>query len=352
MGQQVGKLLWRFAGFDGASSKGAGGGVPVIDVARLVDPAASEEDRREVAKAIGAACEDVGFFVIKNHGVDTAVMDAAWDATMAFFDQDTAEKMQAVTADESEYPYGYSALGSEILSLGKDAEKGEKRSFDATVGDLKEMYAIGPKDPRSGMPARRFPPVSPAGFEAAWEAYYDAMVALATKLLRAFALALDLDEDWFEDKIDRHQCALRALNYPDLAGVEPVPGQLRASAHTDYGALTILRTGGPGLEVAKDREDPDWQAVPFVEGALIINLGDLMRRWTNDRWSSTLHRVVNPPAGSAWGRRQSMAFFHNINADTEVVAIPGTGEPRYEPITAGDFLLNKYLASKGASKRK
>ena len=73
-----------------------------------------------------------------------------------------------------------------------------------------------------------------------------------------------------------------------------------------------------------------------------------MRRWTNDNWSSTLHRVVNPPAGSNWGRRQSMAFFHNINADAEVAAIPGTGTPKYESLTAGEFLLKKHLASVGA----
>jgi isopenicillin N synthase-like dioxygenase len=95
---------------------------------------------------------------------------------------------------------------------------------------------------------------------------------------------------------------------------EPVPGQLRASAHTDYGTITILKSDAPGLQVSKDKDPPTWIDVPYVEGAFIVNLGDLMKRWTNDRWLSTLHQVVNPDLEDAcWNggstRRQSVAFF-------------------------------------------
>lgn len=109
---------------------------------------------------------------------------------------------------------------------------------------------------------------------------------------------------------------------------------------------------GPGLQVSKDRDPPTWVDVPFVDDAFIINLGDLMRRWTNDRWQSTLHRVINPPAGSGWGRRQSIAFFYNLNKDARVEVLNGEDEePKYEPIVAGDFLMQKHLASMAVSKK-
>ena len=148
------------------------------------------------------------------------------------------------------------------------------------------------------------------------KAYYDHANQLAQRLLRAFAIALDLPEDWFVGKTDKHLSALRSNNYPDQAGMTEIPaGSIRCSAHTDYGTVTILRSGGPGLQVSKDKENPKWHDVPFVENGFVINLGDLMRRWTNDKWSSTLHRVINPPTGKAasWGRRLALAFFHNLN---------------------------------------
>merc|ERR1740121_1765179 len=135
---------------------------------------------------------------------------------------------------------------------------------------------------------------------------------------------MGLKEDWFEDKADRHISALRANNYPDQRYITVPAESIRCSAHTDYGTLTILKSGGPGLQLSKDKDNPVWHDVPYVEDAFVINLGDLMRRWTNDRWSSTLHRVINPPAeqAGAWGRRLAIAFFHNLNKDARVEVIP------------------------------
>eukprot|EP00968_Pinguiococcus_pyrenoidosus_P023692 scaffold3951_cov258-Pinguiococcus_pyrenoidosus.AAC.9 len=313
--------------------------VPIIDVSLLQQADAEAEALQQLAERLGEAAEAIGFIVITHHGVDEAILQRAWAATEAFFDQDEAQKLLAATEDEQSYPYGYSRLEGEVLS--------RTRGENGVRGDLKEMFSIGPKDSRSGMPPRRWPK-SPPHFRQAWEAYYDEMLALAHRLLRGLALALRLQPDFFRENMGRHQCALRALNYPDLEGVKPAPGQLRASAHTDYGVVTILKSGGPGLQVAKDRGNPQWIDVPHVEGAFVINLGDLMRRWTNNRWASTLHRVIVPPEGSGWGRRQSMAFFVNINGDAEVRVIDGTGKPKYEPITAVDFLLKRHLTAMGA----
>ena len=125
--------------------------------------------------------------------------------------------------------------------------------------------------------------------------------------------------------VDKHASAIRALNYPIMDKSYCASGYTRASAHTDYGTLTILRSGGPGLQVAKDTNPPTWVDVPHVEDGFVINLGDLMRRWTNNQWLSTLHQVVNPKSCNEWTRRQSIAFFHNVNNDAVVSAIPGTG---------------------------
>ena len=281
--------------------------------------------------------------VVKNHNVPRDVMNRAWRSVTEFFDLEEEEKMKWAGMTE-DYPYGYEK--GEVLAAGKDAEKGSSLS---RAPDMKETFTIGPSDPASGMPPRILP-TSPPSFSSNYEGYYSAMERLSAVILSGFASALDLPPNWFDDKIDHHISALRALNYPDQANWAPEPGQIRAGAHTDYGSLTILKSGGPGLQVAKDIDgaEPDWIDVPFVEDAFIINLGDLMKRWTNDKWSSTLHRVVNPPRDGANHRRQSIAFFHNINGDCVVSSIETcleNGESKYEPIVAKEFLMMKHLAS-------
>eukprot|EP00928_Gymnodinium_smaydae_P027243 TRINITY_DN21124_c0_g1_i1.p1 TRINITY_DN21124_c0_g1~~TRINITY_DN21124_c0_g1_i1.p1 ORF type:complete len:366 (+),score=53.77 TRINITY_DN21124_c0_g1_i1:75-1172(+) len=339
----------------GASSgpegrENCGSVVPIIDIAALNGHDAQAKAR--VAEEIGLACETIGFFIVVNHGVPVDIVDAAWAQTSAFFARPLEDKRRYIPEDAAKYPYGYSAFGGENLAVGKRAEKelqvegeGSKR------GDLKEMFQIGPDDARAGMPPRQWPEKSD-GLAGAWGAYYEHANKLAQRLLSAFAIALKLPEDWFELKMDRHISALRANNYPDQQGMETA-GSIRCSAHTDYGTLTILKSGGPGLQVSKDAVNPVWCDVPYVEHGFVINLGDLMRRWTNDRWSSTLHRVVNPPRGkeSEWGRRMSLAFFHNLNKDAVVETIPSCVNEKhavlYDPIVAGEFLMLKHLASQG-----
>jgi len=326
--------------------------VPIIDIGDLT----SNDDAAKLAlaKRIGKACEEIGFFIVVNHGVPKGVVDKVWTQTLNFFDQPLEEKCKLISDDEAKYPYGYSMLGAETLSRGKSVDNlsADDSPDSKPAGDMKEMFNMGPCDERAGMPQRRMPS-EPAGFPPAFERYYEEANMLAHRLLGAFALALDLPEDWFVQKMDKHISALRANNYPSQQGVRVPPGSIRCSAHTDYGTLTILKSGGPGLQVSKDKDDPVWHDVPYVEDGFVINLGDLMRRWTNDRWSSTLHRVVNPPTGqeTEWGRRLAIAFFHNLNKDAKVEAIPSCVDDqhpsRYDSIVAGDFLMLKHLASQG-----
>ena len=212
------------------------------------------------------------------------------------------KKKSKLSKPQDEYPFGYTGFKGEVLSAGKAVEKGD--TTGEAPPDLKEMFSLGPANPDAGFPERLWP--DNENFISAWTNYYDTLAELAANILRAFAISLKLpSEDYFDQFIDHHASALRAINYPHV-DEEPVPGQLRASAHTDYGTITILKADAPGLQVSKDKDPPSWIDVPYVEGAFIINLGDLMKRWTNDRWLSTLHQVVNPEHGDAcWSRQHT-----------------------------------------------
>ena len=149
--------------------------------------------------------------------------------------------------------------------------------------------------------------------------------------------------------IDKPISALRALNYPHPT-TPPLPGQLRAGAHSDYGSLTILlpEAASGGLEIFTPEQT--WRPVPPVAGAFIINLGDLMARWTNDRWVSTLHRVVNPsPDATGSTRRQSFAYFHQPNWHAAIACLPSClvdgAQPKYEPVLSGPYLMSKFHAT-------
>ena len=323
--------------------------VPIIDVSKLRSIGNGneiDEDVKAVAEEINRACEEVGFFIIKNHGVDQTVIEEAWQMTKDYFDQaESIKRSEAAMTDD--YPYGYSGYGEEILSRGKEFEEGRKMSIKP---DLKEMFTLGPYDEASGMPSPQWPS-TPNGFKEKELKYYRAMEDLAASLMKGFTLALDLPLDFFEDKMKGHCSAMRTLNYPHVNPDLIEEGQLRASVHTDYGILTILRQdNAPGGLQVQNRHTKEWINVPQIPNAFVINLGDLMSRWTNDRWTSTPHRVVPPPRnidGST--RRQSIAFFVNIRANEEVSVLPSCieegKEPKYPPINAMKFLLEKHAAS-------
>lgn len=298
--------------------------VPVID---LYEPGA--------AGVIEGACRSVGFFGITGHGVPAEVVAAAWDAARRFFDLPLETKL---TTRSDEAPYGYEPMRSEALG----------RTMDEAVDDEpdpKQTFNLGPpyRGPDSGFGRfERVWPTEPYDLRITWLSYYDEMERLAGRLLGLFATAMGLRADHFAAFSDRHVSALRALDYPAGAAT----GTVRAGAHTDYGTLTILRPDPEvgGLEVMSP--DSDWVEVPRVDGGFVVNVGDMMHRWTNGRWRSTLHRVVGDPAGR---RRQSMAFFHNPNWDAVItpILISPDEEPRFEPVEAGPWLLSKISRAAG-----
>ena len=244
---------------------------------------------------------------------------------------------------------GYSAVGGEGLSysLGEPAPP-----------DLKESLTIGPtrvprEDPYFTGPqagphfAPNLWPGRPPALRQIWTDYFAAMENLAADLMRMFAISLDLPEAFFEDKIDRHISMFRALRYPSQKE-PPLPGQLRAGAHSDYGSLTILRQENrPGGLQARSK-DGEWVDVQAIPGTFVVNIGDLMMQWTNDTWITTMHRVVNPPQEKAADSdRISLVFFHQPNYDAMVSCLDSCHDAarpaKYAPVSSGDHLRSKFV---------
>ncbi len=194
-------------------------------------------------------------------------------------------------------------------------------------------------------------PEEAPGLRAALERYYATLEELATTMMRLFAIGLHLPEDWFADKFDRHITNLCVNYYPPQV-VAPAPGQLRRGAHSDYGSLTVLyQDDAPGgLEVLT--KDGTWEAVPHLPGTFVVNIGDLMAMWTNGRWTSTMHRVVNLSREDADHERISIPFFHQPNHDALIECIPtclAPGElPQYSPVTSGEWVRGKTRLQVGA----
>jgi isopenicillin N synthase-like dioxygenase len=320
--------------------------VPVIDLSPFTSGTTAE--RAQLVRAVADACENIGFLVIAGHGLDMTLLDRAFAISRDFFDQPEPEKSRYRPPAGEVAPRGYAAFATKGLGATLDV---------AAPKDLREQFMIGTPEtmPASyaeyphaaGCYAPNIWPDNPAAYHPIFAALYGEMEALASRLMHIFALGLGLPETYFDDKLNHHFSVLGSNPYPAL-DQPPAPGQLRTGAHTDFGSLTILAaTQGPGgLQVRLS--DDSWGDVQPLPGTLIINLGDMMARWTNDRWRSTLHRVVNPPDNkAAMNRRQSIAYFCHPNYDTEITCLPGCqipGEPpRYPTILAGEHMRQKMM---------
>lgn len=323
--------------------------VPIIDISPFHHGSGSA--RQILASAVDRICREIGFMVISGHGVDPDLITAVEDVSRTFFDLPLDEKMRIVRP-APDVTRGYMPMKAEVLVRSRGGAFG-----DPTKGDLNESLMIGPVD-TDGSPyytvqeaGRHFAPnlwpERPKDLRPIYERYYRVMDSLAIDLMRLFALALRLPETYFDSSVDRSISRLRVRNYP-APDVAPEPGQLRAGAHSDYGSLTILKTEDRpgGLQVLG--KDGEWLDVPHLPGCFVVNIGDMLARWTNDRWVSTLHRVVNPPqAVAAQSRRQSIVFFQNPNYDAVVSCLPSctdaTHPPKYPITTSGGHLREKFL---------
>ena len=326
----------------------AGAEIPVIDISNF--SRGDEKARVAIVDAVRDACERVGFLVITGHGVPEDTIACAFKVARTFFAR-PADYKQRIKRPGPGISRGYNSLASQSLG---------RTMGNAAPPDLMESLGFGPIEIGDGPywregygPTHFHPNLWPDdihGFREAVSDYWSAMEDLSTLLMRIFALSLDLDENYFVSRSDRHVTNMRINYYPAQLD-EPEKNQLRAGAHSDYGAFTLLRgeNAPGGLQVL--RRGGDWADVPMVEGGYIINIGDLLMRWTNDRWVSTIHRVVNPPDEVRRSTdRMSIAFFFVPNHDVEVSCIEtcmsDDSPPRYEPTTAGGHWRGKILASR------
>lgn len=316
------------------------GEIPVIDLGPYFDGGA--EGKAKVAAAVDRACTDIGFLIVTGHRVDPALIAEMRAVSRRFFDLPMPAKL-AYKMPPDRYR-GYTAFGGEALSYSLG---------DESPPDLKEGFSIGPCDTpddayhRAGGAffAENIWPAEMPEMRPVWTRYYNAMEGLATGLMRVFALGLGMDEHFFDAKVDRHITNFTAMHYPPVTG-EVLPNQLRGGAHTDYGSLTIVqRDEAPGGLQVLDKSGA-WIDAPYVPDSFVINLGDLMAEWTNDKWVSTLHRVVPPPPEqAAKADRLSLLFFHQPNYDARIEVLPtctsAENPPKYGRTTSGEHVTEK-----------
>jgi isopenicillin N synthase-like dioxygenase len=304
--------------------------IPVIDVAPLLNGSAG--GAQAVAKALGRACRDVGFFYISGHGVPAELMARVFETSAAFF-AGPASVRESTSFTGAGGNRGYIKLGGETLDPGKPA-------------DVKEAFNIGLElaldDPellaRAPFRSANLWPDMP-GFRDTMLDYFNRVWRLGRDLHRGFALDLALDPDFFESSLDKPIATLRLLHYPPVK--EPLPdGQLGAGEHTDYGNVTLLATDAVGGLMVRDRSGR-WLDAPVIPGAFVCNIGDCLMRWSNDVYVSTPHKVVSPPGKD----RYSVAFFLDPNPDAMVACLPtcvASDRPaKYAPITGADFLRSR-----------
>jgi len=276
-----------------------------------------------------------GFALIAGHGIDAALTQRLYDQVSAFFARPLADKAR-LTFAEGGRGQGYLAMGSE--TVGQTAGALPDLCESLTFADPR--FDSAPPD--NALDARVYRanlwPDDMPGFRETVTAYMAAGRKLALQLMRLSAVALDLTEDYFAPFYDRMNLNLRCVLYPDQAA-PPAPGQLRNGPHTDFSGFTILRQDSApgGLQV---KAGDAWIDVKAVPGTFVINAGDLIQRWTNDRWLSNVHRVVNPPRDIAHGtRRLSLVLFTGPNSDAEIACLPTCTDaahpPIYPPIVAG-----------------
>ncbi|KAL1371139.1 kihadalactone A synthase LFS isoform X2 [Arachis hypogaea] len=277
--------------------------LPMVDL--------SSPDRLSTANSIRQACVDYGFFYLVNHGVDDQLLSSAFQQSAKFF---TLPLNYKLSLSRKEYR-GYTPLYSENL------------------------------DP-SSQSKELLPDWRPTMESLIWK-----LLEAGKKLMSLIALSLNLDDDFFEKTaLNKPAAFLRLLHYPgELGSYEELCG---ASAHSDYGMITLLVTDGvPGLQICKEKfkQPRVWEDVSHVEGAFIVNIGDLMERWTNCIYRSTLHRVI--PTGK---ERYSMAFFLDPPSDCVVECFESccseSSPPRFPPIRSGDYLNERFRLTYGSEK--
>jgi isopenicillin N synthase-like dioxygenase len=302
--------------------------VPVLHLT----PLNTGGDLGPLAETLRHACVTTGFFYVKNHGIPAPIFDGVFDATRRYFDLPEAQRL-AHRMDER-FRRGFMPQGI--------------NQHPGFAPDLKESYEIGidlPLDHPAvveGLPLHgpnRWPADCPWLREAA-ESYFNETMALGKRLLRVCAVSLDMPPDYFLQWCVTPMVQMRLFHYPPQPPVTD-DRTFGVAPHTDYGMITLLSQDPiGGLELRK--RDGEWIGAPFIPGTLVVNLGDLFQRWTNDIYRSNPHRVVN----RSGKERYSIPTFFNLDYNAQVSCLPicqSADKPaKYAPIRAGDYLVGRF----------
>ena len=288
----------------------------------------------EIAAALDDAFRRTGFCYIADTGVDPALVEAVFDASRRFHAL-PAEAKQAIAINR--FHRGYIAPKSSVIRSSRVARVTRPNLSESFMA----MHEVAPDDDAFGRPLQgpnQWPGNLP-GFREAVTAYQAAMSGLARRFNRLLALGLDLPETFLDPHFERPTTWLRLMYYPPEPPGTP-SDQYGAAPHTDYGFITFLAQDGQGgLEVRA--RDGEWIAAPPLAGAFVVNVADMLARWSNDRWTSTPHRVRNTS-----GRpRYSVPFFWDTDLESEIACLPTCrgpdNPPRYEPVRYGDYVLER-----------
>ena len=317
--------------------------IPVVDLAPSFADASGQA---RVAQDIHRACRETGFFYVRHHGVPQPLIDAQFAAAKAFFDLPLEQKM-ATHMKNSPTTAGYEPIGGQALDS-QDA------NAEAAPPDLKESFYCGLElpegHPYAGKQMRSFGynqwPAALPDFRAQMIAYHAAMRGLGDRLMSLLALSLDLPADWFTGYFDLPVGTLRMIKYPPQTR-DDVFNQIGAGAHTDWGGITLLaQDDSGGLEVRNIAGE--WLEATRIPGTYVVNLGDLMARWTNGLYNSNMHRVKNNRSGHD---RYSLPFFYGPRPDAFIAPIPTCVDdqhPRlFEDCTASQHMSEMFRRSYG-----
>lgn len=320
--------------------------IPVVDLTGSFSP--DPEQRRKVAWEIHKACRETGFFYVSNHRIPQPLIDAQFETARRFFALPLDQKL-ALHMKNSPSTSGYEPIGGQILDS-QDA------TSENAPPDLKESYYIALELPDDHPYAKKrirsfghnqWPPGLP-GFREQMLAYQAAVRELGDRVLAMIALSLGLQEDHFLPFYDMPGTTLRLLRYPPHPETARA-NQLGAGAHTDWGGVTVLAQDSlGGLEVRNVNND--WIEATPIPGTLVINLGDLMQRWTNGLYRSNMHRVKNSKSARD---RYSIPFFYSPRPDSIIECLPTCHDaanlPQYAPCTASEHLREMFGRSYGYS---
>ncbi|KAJ6108262.1 hypothetical protein N7523_009585 [Penicillium sp. IBT 18751x] len=327
--------------------------IPVVDFAEWKR---GGPGGRRVAQNIVAACREVGFVYIVNHSLPAPLLDEAFDWSHRFFDLPQDEKLKAPHPEGWAIHRGYSWPGLEKVSQAISQDNDQERAGQLReVPDVKESYDIGSED-NSSQPNQWIPEESLPEFRTFMNRFYWECFRVGGEILQALATGLDLDENHLLLKHSGNNNQLRLLHYPSIPA-EALESRraARCPAHTDWSSITLLfQDDCGGLEVEDVNKAGNFIPVTPIKNAIVMNVGDLLQRWSNNHLRSTSHRVTLPPLSDRYEGKQritrerySIPYFLAPDPDSVIECIPscmGVDEPaKYEPITQAEY--NKMRAS-------